>query len=60
MRRLSSEQVLELHDALLREFGGTAGVRDQGLLDSALNTPFATLGVAIAASGIIKDLYVFD
>ena len=44
MRRLSSEQVLELHDALLREFGGTAGVRDQGLLDSALNTPFATFG----------------
>lgn len=60
MRRLSSEQVLELHDALLREFGGTAGVRDQGLLDSALNTPFATFGVDIAASGIIKDLYVFD
>ena len=44
MRRLSSEQVLELHDALLREFGGTAGVRDQGLIDSALNTPFATFG----------------
>lgn len=44
MRMLSSEQVLELHDALLREFGGTAGVRGQGLLDSALNTPFATFG----------------
>ena len=44
MRMLSSGQVLKLHDALLREFGGTAGVRDQGLLDSALNTPFATFG----------------
>lgn len=44
MRRLSSEQVLKLHDALLEEFGGTAGVRDQGLLDFALNTPFATFG----------------
>lgn len=44
MRRLSSGQVLKLHDALLKEFGGTAGIRDQGLLDSALNTPFATFG----------------
>lgn len=44
MKRLSSEQVLKLHDALLEEFGGTAGVRDQGLLDSALNTPFVTFG----------------
>ena len=44
MRRLSSEQVLKLHDALLEEFGGTTGIRDQGLLDSALNTPFATFG----------------
>ena len=42
MRRLSYEQVLRLHDALIEEFGGTAGIRDQGLLDSALNTPFAT------------------
>ena len=42
MRRLSSGQVLKLHDALLEEFGGTLGIRDQGLLDSALNTPFAT------------------
>ena len=44
MRRLSSDQVLKLHDALLEEFGGTSGIRDQGLLDSALNTPFATFG----------------
>lgn len=44
MRRLSYEQVLRLHDALIEEFGGTAGIRDQGLLDSALNMPFATFG----------------
>ena len=44
MRRLSYEQVLRLHDALIDEFGGTAGIRDQGLLDSALNMPFATFG----------------
>lgn len=44
MRRLSYEQVLRLHDALIEEFGGTSGIRDKGLLDSALNTPFATFG----------------
>ena len=44
MRRLSYEQVLRLHDALIEEFGGTAGIRDQRLLDSALNMPFATFG----------------
>ena len=44
MRKLSGEQVLELHDALLEEFGGISGIRDQGFLDSALNAPFATFG----------------
>ena len=44
MKTLSKEQVLQLHDALLEEFGGTAGVRDDGLLESALNAPFATFG----------------
>lgn len=44
MRKLSGRQVLKLHDALLEEVGDAEGVRDQGLLDSALNTPFATFG----------------
>ena len=40
MRRLSKEQVLLLHTQLIEEFGGTDGVRDYNLLDSALETPF--------------------
>lgn len=44
MKKLSKEQILTLHNALLEAFGGTAGVRDDGLLESALNTPFATFG----------------
>ena len=32
------------HAQLIREFGGTTGVRDDGLLDAALNRPFATFG----------------
>ena len=37
MKTLSKEQVLKLHNALLEAFGGTAGVRDDGLLESACN-----------------------
>jgi death-on-curing protein len=36
---LSKELMLALHDRLLAEFGGLAGVRDEGFLDSALNKP---------------------
>lgn len=42
MKMLSTQQILLLHKELLREFGGTDGVRDEGLLDSALSAPFAT------------------
>lgn len=40
----SRSTVLRLHNALLETFGGTAGIRDDGLLESALNAPFATFG----------------
>lgn len=44
MKKLSKEQVLLLHDELIRETGGTDGLRDEGLLDSALNAPFQSFG----------------
>jgi death-on-curing protein len=42
MRTLSKRQILMLHSALLSESGGSDGIRDEGLLDSAINTPFQT------------------
>ena len=33
------ETVLTLHEQSLAEFGGAAGIRDEGLLDSALDKP---------------------
>jgi death on curing protein len=36
---LLGETVLAMHDLLIAEFGGAAGVRDEGLLDSALSRP---------------------
>ena len=40
MRRLSKEQILLLHSQLIEEYGGSDGVRDYKLLDSAIETPF--------------------
>ncbi len=40
MIRLSKEQVITLHQALVAQTGGTEGLRDEGLLDAALNAPF--------------------
>jgi death-on-curing protein len=36
---LSRDEALEIHRALLERFGGPAGVRDPGLLESALYRP---------------------
>ena len=36
---LLRETVLAMHDLLIAEFGGGAGIRDEGLLDSALSRP---------------------
>lgn len=41
---LSFEQLLELHAESIRIHGGAHGVRDQGLLESALSQPRASFG----------------
>jgi death-on-curing protein len=40
MIRLTKKQILMLHSQLIQETGGSAGVRDEKLLESALETPF--------------------
>lgn len=37
---LSKKQILMLHSQLIKETGGIDGIRDEGLLESALNAPF--------------------
>lgn len=41
---LSKEQVLQLHISLIKATGGSDGIRDEGMLDSALNNPFQSFG----------------
>jgi death-on-curing protein len=38
------ETTLKIHNLLIDEFGGTRGIRDRSLLDSALIRPFQTFG----------------
>lgn len=40
MTRLSKEQLLLMHEQLIDRYGGSHGIRDEGLLDSALAAPF--------------------
>lgn len=42
MIRLTKEQVIFVHSQLITTTGGTDGIRDDGLLESALNAPFQT------------------
>ena len=44
MIRLSKPQIFLLHEQLIAETGGSSGLRDEGMLDSALNAPFQTFG----------------
>ena len=42
MRYLSLGEIVDLHQALLEQTGGTTGIRDLGMLESALAQPRAT------------------
>lgn len=44
MRYLTAEQVLFIHSRLIDETGGAHGIRDLGLLQSAVSRPKATFG----------------
>lgn len=40
MIRLTEHQVLSVHEMIIKATGGSGGVRDMNLLQSALNAPF--------------------
>ncbi len=42
MKILTKEQILLLHSQLTESFGGSPEIRDEALLESAINTPFQT------------------
>lgn len=56
-RWLSEDAVLAMHEALINEHGGLAGVRDQGLLDSALARPKNLMAYAEPSAAELAAAY---
>jgi death-on-curing protein len=50
---LSLEQIIELHDSLIEKFGGLPGIRDRGLLESAIAAPM----MAVFGEELHKTIY---
>lgn len=42
MKRISKEQIIDIHSMLINQTGGIDGIKDEGFLESALNAPFQT------------------
>jgi death on curing protein len=53
-RFLTMEDVLELHEMQLESYGGATGVRDHGLLESAVMMPQASFGGDFVHKGIFE------
>lgn len=67
----SKEIIMDLHRRLIQTYGGIDGLRDEGLLDSALNQPLMTFGgvdlyptdlekIARLSFGLIKNHAFID
>ena len=53
MNMLTKQQILLLHTQLIRQSGGTDGVRDEGMLDSAISQPLQTFDNMELYPGIV-------
>ncbi|MBQ4432343.1 MAG: type II toxin-antitoxin system death-on-curing family toxin [Synergistaceae bacterium] len=51
--RLNTEHVIMMHSEIVRASGGGNGIRDMGLLESAVNAPFQSFG----GCDVYPDIY---
>lgn len=59
MIRLTKEQVIKIHSALIAKTGGIDGIRDENLLESSLNSPFQSFdGVELYPSIMQKAAWI--
>jgi death-on-curing protein len=55
------QSAVRIHNRLIDEFGGSKGVREDSLLESALNRPFATFdGIDLYPTFIEKATAIFE
>jgi len=52
---ISLEQVLNVHEQLIQKYGGSSGVRDITLLESAINRPYASYANQLLYPNIISQ-----
>lgn len=52
MKKMSKDLIIKLHEMLIRKSGGSYGLRDESLLESAIENAFLTFGG--------KELYPCD
>ena len=51
---LSVDMVLQIHKRVIEEFGGDLGLRDRGLLESAVAMPHSTFGGSFLHAGLAE------
>lgn len=54
MNILTKEQILILHKHLIADSGGLPGIRDDNLLDSAVNAPYQSYGGVDFYPGVVE------
>ncbi len=58
---ISIKSVIRIHNRLIDEFGGSMSVREESLLESALNRPYATFdGVDLYPTAVDKAAAIFE
>lgn len=60
MKILSRKQIIFLHEHLINATGGTEGIKDEGMLESAMNAPFQTFGGEDLFQRFTKKLLDWD
>ena len=51
---LNLEMIIEIHEDSIKHYGGSSGIRDQGLLESAIGMPMAGFGAEYAHNDIFE------
>jgi death-on-curing protein len=55
IRFLSLDHVLTVHDMQIERYGGSPGIRDRGLLESAVAMPQASFGGVFLHQGLHEN-----
>ncbi|RYD81801.1 MAG: type II toxin-antitoxin system death-on-curing family toxin [Sphingobacteriales bacterium] len=56
---ITKEDVLKLHHLSIEKYGGAHGIRDEGLLDSAIARPYQTFGGENVYSTVFEQAAAF-